>query len=149
MLEGDAYGDDEHHFHAGFFSSYRAKTNVERFNGYLRHSSPMPLASRLAQSSHKLDAATAHVEMAYWLAQVADARIYGTSREAPAKALKREVELLQTLPATRRADIVSAHHRQRPGRRRPSVGLHRRHRLQHPQQMYDALMECVAKGVAA
>ena len=35
----------------------------------------MPLASRLAQSGQKLDVVTANVEVAHWLAEVANARV--------------------------------------------------------------------------
>ncbi|MDB5907664.1 MAG: transposase [Massilia sp.] len=79
VLERDAYGDGEHRYHAGFLDyakhsgfviklcqPYRAKTKgkVERFNGYLRRLFYVPLASRLAQSSQKLDVVTANVEVA-------------------------------------------------------------------------------------
>ena len=101
VLERDAYGDGQHRFHAGFLDyakhcgfviklcqPYRAKTKgkVERFNGYLRRSFYVPLASRLAQSGQKLDVVTANVEVAHWLAEVANARVHGTTKEPPAEA---------------------------------------------------------------
>lgn len=89
---------------------YRAKTKgkVERLNGYLRLSFYGPLASRPAQSPQKLDLATANVEVAHWLREVANARIHSTTGELPAGALKREVMRLQALPALWRADITAA-----------------------------------------
>jgi transposase len=38
---------------------------VERFNGYLRRSFYLPLASRRAQGAPKLDAVTANVEVTH------------------------------------------------------------------------------------
>ena len=170
VLERDAYGDGEHRFHAGFLDyarhcgfviklcrPYRAKTKgkVERFNGYLRRSFYVPLASRLAQSGQKLDVVTANVQVAHWLAEVANARIHGTTGEAPAEALKREVEHLQALPAPWRADIGAARPQvaappATPPRPAAVVSqIAQPSPLQHPLHMYDALLERVAQGVAA
>lgn len=75
VIERDAYGKGQHRFHAGFrdFAKYygfiiklcrpyHAKTTgkVERFNGYLRLSFDVPLASRLAQIGLQLDVITAN-----------------------------------------------------------------------------------------
>lgn len=170
VLERDAYGDGEHRFHAGFLDyarhcgfviklcqPYRAKTKgkVERFNGYLRRSFYVPLASRLAQSGQKLDVVTSNVEVAHWLAEVANARIHGTTGEVPAQALKREVEHLQALPAPWRGDIAAARPQAaavEPTPPRPAAVVSRIAQpspLQHPLHMYDALLERVAQGVAA
>ena len=160
----------EHRFHAGFLDyakhsgfviklcqPYRAKTKgkVERFNGYLRRSFYVPLASRLAQSGQKLDVVTANLEVAHWLAEVANARVHGTTREPPAEALKREVEHLQALPAPWRADIAAARPQAAaapPVAPRPAAVVSRIAQpspLQHPLRVYDALLERVAEGVAA
>jgi transposase len=170
VLERDAYGDGEHRYHAGFLDyarhsgfvirlcqPYRAKTKgkVERFNGYLRRSFYVPLASRLAQSGQQLDVVTANVEVAHWLRDVANARIHGTIKEAPAAALKREAPHLQTLPPPWRADIAAA--RPQPTAApvappRPAAVVSRIAQpspLQHPLQVYDALLGRVAEGVAA
>ena len=170
VLERDAYGEGEHRYHSGFLDyakhsgfviklcqPYRAKTKgkVERFNGYLRRSFYVPLASRLAQSGQKLDVVTANVEVAHWLAEVANARVHGTTKEAPAEALKREVEHLQALPAPWRADIAAARPQAAaapPVAPRPAAVVSRIAQpspLQHPLRVYDALLERVAEGVAA
>lgn len=170
VLERDAYGDGEHRFHAGFLDyarhngfviklcqPYRAKTKgkVERFNGYLRRSFYVPLASRLAQSGQKLDVVTANVEVAHWLREVANARIHGTTRESPAEALRREVQHLQALPAPWRADIAAARPQlvaTPPAAPRPAVVVSRIAQSspsQHPLQVYDALLVRVTEGVAA
>lgn len=170
VLERDAYGDGQHRFHAGFLDyakhsgfviklcqPYRAKTKgkVERFNGYLRRSFYVPLASRLAQSGQKLDVVTANVEVAHWLAEVANARVHGTTKEPPAEALKREVVHLQALAAPWRADIAAARPQTPatpPAMPRPATVVSRIAQpspLQHPLRVYDALLERVAEGVAA
>jgi transposase len=114
VLERDAYGDGQHGYHAGFLDyakhsgfviklcrPYRAKTKgkVERFNGHLRRSFYVPLASRLAQSGQQLDVVTANVEVAHWLREVANVRIHGTTKASPAELLRCEIEHLQALPA--------------------------------------------------
>jgi transposase len=170
VLERDAYGEGEHRFHAGFLDyarhsgfviklcqPYRAKTKgkVERFNGYLRRSFYVPLASRLAQSGQKLDVVTANVEVAHWLREVANARIHGTTGEPPAEALKREAQHLQPLPAPWRADIAAARPQpsaEAPVVPRPAAVVERIAQpspVQHPLQVYDALLVRVSEGVAA
>jgi transposase len=170
VLERDAYGDGEHRYHAGFLDyarhcgfviklcqPYRAKTKgkVERFNGYLRRSFYVPLASRLAQSGQKLDVVTANVEVAHWLREVANVRVHGTTKEPPAQALRREGEHLQALPAPWRANIAAARPQAvtaPPLPPRPAAVVSRIAQpspLQHPLHVYDALLERVAEGVAA
>jgi hypothetical protein len=172
VLERDAYGDGEHRFHAGFLDyarhsgfviklcqPYRAKTKgkVERFNGYLRRSFYVPLVSRLAQSNQKLDVVTANVEVAHWLAGVANARVHGTTKEPPADALKREAEHLQALPAPWRGDIAAARPQPVtvvPPPPRPAAVISRIAQpspTQHPLHVYDALlvMERKCEGEAA
>lgn len=123
ILERNAYGDGQHRFHAGFldFSKhcgfvikvcqpYRAKTKgkVERFNGYLRRSFYVPLASRLRQSGQQLDVVTANIEVTRWLREVAHQRVHGTTGDKPAVRLQAEAKHLQPLPPPWRADIAAA-----------------------------------------
>lgn len=73
VLERDSHGGGQHRYHAGLLGyakhsgfviklcrPYRAKTKgkVERFNGHLRRSFFVPLASRLKQSGLHLDVVT-------------------------------------------------------------------------------------------
>mgnify|MGYP003532960540 FL=1 len=105
VIERDTYGEGQHRFHAGFLDfakhcgfiiklcrPYRAKTKgkVERFNGYLRRSFYVPLASRLAQSGLQLDVVTANSEVARWLCEVANERLHGTTQERPSERLRAE-----------------------------------------------------------
>lgn len=123
ILERNAYGDGQHRYHAGFLDfakhsgfvikvcrPYRAKTKgkVERFNGYLRRSFYVPLASRLRQSGQQLDLATANIEVMHWLREVAHQRVHGTTGEKPAVRLQAEAKHLQPLPPPWRADIAAA-----------------------------------------
>ena len=112
VIERDVYGDGQHRYHAGFLDfakhsgfiiklcqPYRAKTKgkVERFNGYLRRSFYVPLASRLAQSGLQLDVVTANAEVARWLREVANERVHGTTQQQPAVRMAVEVPHLQHL----------------------------------------------------
>lgn len=123
ILERDAYGEGKHRFHTGFLDfarhcgftikvcrPYRAKTKgkVERFNGYLRRSFYVPLASRLAQSGQQLDIVTANIEVARWLHEVAHERIHGTTGEKPADRLAAERRYLQPAPPPWRGDVAAA-----------------------------------------
>ena len=170
VLERDAYGEGKHRFHSGFLDyakhsgfiiklcrPYRAKTKgkVERFNGYLRRSFYVPLASRLAQSGQQLDVVTANVEVTHWLREIANVRIHGTTMEQPAQALRREVRHLQALPAPWRADIAAARmHSVAPlvATPRPAAVVSRIAQplpVQHRLDVYDALLQRVAEGVTA
>lgn len=123
ILERDAYGEGKHRFHTGFLDfarhcgftikvcrPYRAKTKgkVERFNGYLRRSFYVPLASRLGQSGQQLDIVTANIEVARWLHEVAHERIHGTTGEKPADRLAAERRYLQPVPPPWRGDVAAA-----------------------------------------
>ena len=98
VLERDSHGEGQHRYHAGFLDyarhcgfviklcrPYRAKTKgkVERFNGYLRRSFYVPLVSRLKQAGLQLDVVTANIEVARWLAEVANERVHGTTGAQP------------------------------------------------------------------
>ncbi|NHZ38539.1 IS21 family transposase, partial [Massilia sp. CCM 8692] len=127
------------------------------FNGYLRRSFYVPLASLLAQSGQKLDVVTANVEVAHWLAEVANARVHGTTKEPPASALKREAQHLQALPAPWRGDIAAARPLPAtvaPTPPRPAAVISRIAQpspAQHPLHVYDALLVInrAGEGVAA
>lgn len=163
VLERDAYGDGQHRYHAGFLDyaghsgfviklcqPYRAQTKgkVERFNGYLRRSFYVPLASRLTQSGQQLDVLTANIAVASWLAQVANVRVHGTTQEQPAERLREEVKHLQPLATPWRGDIAAA----RPQAREPAppaptsrpavvvAHLAEPVPMQHPLAVYDQLL---------
>jgi hypothetical protein len=116
-------GRGEHRYHAGFLDyakhcgfviklcrPYRARTKgkVERFNGYLRRSFYVPLVAKLKQAGLPLDVVTANVEVRYWLKEVANERIHGTTQIKPRARLQEEQGPLQAVPATWRGDIAAA-----------------------------------------
>ena len=123
VLERDVDGPGEHRYHAGFLDyakpcgfviqlcrPYRARTKgkVERFNGYLRRSFYVPLASRLKQAGLPLDAVTANAEVRRWLREVANVRIHASTQAQPAQRLQEEQAHLQGIPPPWRGDIAAA-----------------------------------------
>jgi hypothetical protein len=123
VLERDVDGPGEHRYHAGFLDyakhcgfviklcrPYRARTKgkVERFNGYLRRSFYVPLASRLKQAGLQLDVVTANAEVRRWQKDVANERLHGTTGCKPADRLREEQAHLQALPRPWRGDIAAA-----------------------------------------
>ncbi len=123
VLERDVDGPGEHRYHAGFLDyakhcgfviklcrPYRARTKgkVERFNGYLRRSFYVPLASRLKQAGLQLDVVTANAEVRRWQKDVANERCHGTTGSKPVDRLHDEQRHLQALPAPWRGDIAAA-----------------------------------------
>jgi transposase len=105
VIERDVYGEGQHRFHAGFLDfathsgfriklcqPYRAQTKgkVERFNGYLRRSFYVPLASRLDQSGLQLGVVTANVEVTRWLYEVANERCMARRRRSLPNGWKRK-----------------------------------------------------------
>ena len=170
VIERDVYGDGQHRYHAGFLDfakhsgfiiklcqPYRAKTKgkVERFNGYLRRSFYVPLASRLGQSGLQLDVATANAEVARWLDDVANARVHGTTLDKPAVRLAAEVPHLQALAAPWRGDIAAARPQApapEPPAVRPPIVVERIAEpapAQHPLAVYEQLLMNVKQGMAA
>lgn len=170
VIERDVYGDGQHRFHAGFLDfakhsgfiiklcqPYRAKTKgkVERFNGYLRRSFYVPLASRLGQSGLQLDVVTANVEVVRWLREVAHERVHGTTQEKPSVRMATEVSHLQALAAPWRGNVAAA----RPQAEapaapvpRPAIVVERVAEVapaQHPLAVYEQLLSNVKQGVAA
>jgi transposase len=171
VLERDVYGEGQHRYHAGFLDyaghsgfiiklcrPYRAKTKgkVERFNGYLRRSFYVPLASRLAQNGQQLNVVTANMEVARWLREVANERLHGTTQEKPAERLQQERACLQPLTAPWRGDIAAARpqDKQQPEvpTARPAIVVERiaeSSPAQHPLAVYDRLLFTATQGVAA
>lgn len=171
VLERDVYGEGQHRYHAGFLDfakhsgyiiklcqPYRAQTKgkVERFNGYLRRSFYVPLASRLSQSGLQLDVVTANAEVACWLREVANDRVHGTTQERPAARLAKEVPCLQALAVPWRGDIAAARPQVQAAEepappRRPAIVTERLAETtpeQHPLAVYEQLLFNVRQGVA-
>jgi transposase len=164
VLERDVDGPGEHRYHAGFLDyakhcgfviklcrPYRARTKgkVERFNGYLRRSFYVPLVAKLKQAGLQLDAVTANVEVRYWLKEVANERIHGTTQVKPSVRLQEEQSQLQAVPATWRGDIAAARPQataESPGNVtmvRPAVVAERIEAVapsQHPLAVYEQLL---------
>lgn len=175
VLERDVYGEGQHRYHAGFLDyakhsgfiiklcrPYRAKTKgkVERFNGYLRRSFYVPLASRLAQSKLQLDVVTANIEVGRWLHEVANQRLHGTTQEQPSMRLKEEAQHLQAIPVPWRGNIAAARSSEQSAvivvktsdTVRPAIVTERIKGvipIQHPLAVYDQLLGRVTQGVAA
>lgn len=173
VLERDSHGEGQHRYHAGFLDyakhcgfviklcrPYRAKTKgkVERFNGYLRRSFYVPLASRLKQAGLTLDVVTANIEVACWLEKIANERVHGTTGVQPSARLGQERPSLQGLPGPWRADIAAARP-QAPAKAVSSpVGLVRpaavaQHMaqvepMQHPLAVYEQLLIQITQGAA-
>jgi transposase len=160
VLERDATGGSAHRFHAGFLDyarhcgfviklcrPYRARTKgkVERFNGYLRRSFYVPLVAQLKQAGLILDAVTANIQVRFWLKDIANERIHGTTQIRPSQRLPEEC--LQPIPSAWRGDIRAA----RPQRdkavnlmERPVVVVERIAQvspMQHPLAMYEQLLD--------
>ncbi|ROR47811.1 UNVERIFIED_ORG: transposase [Providencia alcalifaciens] len=113
ILERDAYRVGEHRWNPKLLSlaqdygfnltvcrPYRAKTKgkVERFNRYLKSSFVVPLQATLRMSELQLDVQTANGYVGYWLTQVANARVHGTTGEIPNQRLITEQNALLPLP---------------------------------------------------
>jgi transposase len=176
VLERDSHGEGQHRYHAAFLDyakhcgfviklcrPYRAKTKgkVERFNGYLRRSFYVPLVSRLKQAGLQLDVVTANIEVARWLAEVANERVHGTTGVRPSDRLRQERPHLQLIPAPWRADIAAA----RPlgmqimavtgapatPVRPATVAQHMAQEvpMQHPLAVYEQLLCQITQGAAA
>jgi transposase len=123
VIERDVDGEGIHRYHAGFLDyakhcgfiiklcrPYRARTKgkVERFNGYLRRSFYVPLATTLKQADLQIDATTANAEVRRWLKEIANERIHGTTGVKPSERLLEERHYLQAVPVTWRGDIAAA-----------------------------------------
>ena len=170
VIERDVYGEGVHRYHAGFLDfakhsgfriklcqPYRAQTKgkVERFNGYLRRSFYVPLASRLGQSGLQLDVVTANVEVTRWLREVANERVHGTTQEKPAGRMAKELVHLQVVAVPWRGDIAAARPQtaaREPSPPRPAIVIERIAEVapaQHPLAVYEQLLMNVTQGVPA
>ena len=168
VIERDAAGEGEHHYHAGFLDyahhcgfviklcrPYRAKTKgkVERFNGYLRRSFYVPLVAQLKQAGLTLDVVTANIQVQRWLKEIANERVHGTTQIRPVERLAEEC--LQAIPAPWCGDIASA--RPQKSLAESDVGpinsvmrpfevaepLTQASPLQHPLAVYEALLTTI------
>lgn len=160
VLERNAYGEGHHRFHPTFLDfaqhhgfsprlckPYRAKTKgkVERFNGYLRRSFYNPLASRLSMEGLKLDIDTANAEVRYWLRNVANARIHGTTGRVPLQQLQEEQATLiplqtywrGTLP--RQVQTISPPSHKKPAPEAAPLAFYDAQPFQHRLRTYDEL----------
>ena len=170
VIERDVYGDGQHRYHAGFLDfakhsglriklcqPYRAQTKgkVERFNGYLRRSFYVPLASRLSQSGLQLDVVAANVEVTRRRREVANERVHGTTQEKPAERMEKEVAHLQALAGPWLGDIAAARPQAaapEPPATRPAIVIERIAEVapaQHPLAVYEQLLINVTQGVVA
>jgi transposase len=147
VIDRDAYGEGLHRWNKALLElaeeygftprlcrPYRAKTKgkVERFNGYLKGSFLVPLAATLRASGLRLDAQAANAHIGRWLAEVANARIHGTTAERPDRRLAIERAALMALPSRTGATMPLA----TPCRRPIPVES-----LQHPLSVYESLLE--------
>ena len=170
VIERDAFGDGQHRFHPGFLDysrhsgfiiklcrPFRAQTKgkVERFNGYLRRSFYVPLASNLSPAGLKLDVQTANIHVKQWLADVAHELIHGTTGVKPSERLRQEQPFSQTLPPAWRGEIVAT--KAQPmsntdvGTRPPQVLEHLNQTLpeQRPLDVYEQLLTRMTEGEMA
>lgn len=154
VIKRDAYGEGHHRWHPllldlakhyGFIPRlcrpYRARTKgkVERFHRYLRGNFYVPLASRLKRMGLGVDVATANVELAKWLREVANQRQHPVTQSAPAELLERvERAALQLLPerppATTCGEILIASSEHADWSRGMSAPF------QHPLSVYQNLL---------
>lgn len=143
VIERDAYGAGLHRWNTemlelaetcGFAPRlcrpYRAKTKgkVERFNGYLKGSFLVPLAATLKADGLVLTAEVANLQVRYWLDEVANARVHGTTGEVPAVRLAEERAVMLPAPALRASP------------RMPVKVALPIESLQHPLSVYDELL---------
>ena len=150
VVERDAYGEGHHRWHRRLLAlsedygfglrvcrPYRARTKgkVERFNGYLKGSFLVPLAATLKQAGLKLDVSSANAHIGRWLAEVANARVHGSTGERPDQRLVLERPALLTLPAV--GHCVT----ERDGSVCVPLPVES---LQHPLSVYEALLELPA-----
>ena len=173
VLEPGSHGEGQNRYHAGFLDyakhcgfviklcrPYRAKTKgkVKRFNGYLRRSFYVPLASRLKHSGLQLDVVTANIEVSRWLADVANERVHGTTAVQPSARLRQERPFLQTIPGPWRADIAAARPQALPvkaactaaGPVRPAVvaeHMAQQVPMQHPLAVYEQVLSQITQEI--
>ncbi len=91
----------------------------------------MPLGATLKAAGLRLDTVAANAHIGRWLAEVANARIHGTTGERPDRRLQIERAALMPLPRTIPTPSST------PSSKRP-VPIES---LQHPLSVYEALLE--------
>lgn len=144
VTKRDAYGRGRHRFHDGIWSlaaecgyrprlcrPYRPQTKgkVERSVHYVANSFFYPLVTRCELEGEPLDLARLNAEARLWCAQVANARLHGTTQAHPVERLVEERRAMQPYRA-------------------PDQGPDRqaswpRYRLQRSPREYDALLQAV------
>ena len=144
VIERDAYGPGAHRWNSellelaeacGFTPRvcrpYRAKTKgkVERFNGYLKGSFLVPLATSLKAAGLALTVEVANLHVRRWLDQIANQRIHGTTGDVPATRLTEERAVMLPAPALAAPAIAPM---------RVPVPVES---LQHPLGVYDELLD--------
>jgi len=77
----------------------RRRGKVERFNGYLKGSSLVPLAARLHATGLNLAAEVASAHVRRWLDEIANARVRATTKAIPARRLIEERAVMLSAPA--------------------------------------------------
>jgi transposase len=147
VIERDAYGEGQHRWHALMLAAadefgftprlcrpYRARTKgkVERFNGYLKRSFCVPLATTLKQAGLRFDADVANAHVGRWLLSVANCRIHGTTLERPDLRMVLERSALLPLPHVAPGILPAV-----PTARHP-VPVES---IQHPLSVYNELLE--------
>jgi transposase len=147
VIDRDAYGEGLHRWNEGLRQlaedcgftprlcrPYRAKTKgkVERFNGYLKGSFLVPLASSLEAAGLKLTPEVANAHVRRWLDDVANARVHATTKAVPATRLAEEQAVMLPAPALKAQPAPPV---------RVAIPIES---LQHPLAVYDELL-----GVAA
>lgn len=148
VLKRDAFGKGLHRFHPALWDlakhygfrptlcrPFRAKTKgkVERFNGYLRHSFHIPLASRLKMAGLALDVKAASCEVLTWLREVANVRQHRETGRIPREVFESERLTLRPLPPAYRGAVPRDKQPERP--RYPTVPP------QHDLNRYNAFLE--------
>ncbi len=147
ILQRDCYGHGLHQWNPKLLAlaadygftprvcrPYRARTKgkVERFNLYLKRSFVVPLAVSLRQAGLALDCATANAHVGPWLAQVANARLHGTTGKRPDQQLILEREALLCLPVIANTPELPAV--------APCFAALPVESLQHPLSVYEQLV---------
>ena len=104
----------------------------------------------------QLDVVTANAEVRYWLKEVANERIHGTTQMKPRERLQEEQAQLQAIPAAWRGDIAAARPQETAGISgstatvRPAVVAERIEVAtppQHPLAVYEQLLaQCRANA---
>ena len=147
VIDRDAHGEglhrwnkallelaDERGFTLRLCRPYRATTKgkAERFNGYLKGSFLVPLAATLRAAGLRPKAQAANAHIGRWLAEVANARIHGTTSERPDRRLS--VERAALMPRPKRSEVIAP-------LRAPSCRPVPVESLQHPLSVYESLLQ--------